>query len=69
MRVSLKFLSDLKILRPKSGVGKLTKSGPAFWEICMQSKKQQLEMDMEQQICSKLEKEYIKTIYIVTLLI
>ena len=26
---------------------------PAFWEICMQVKKQQLELDMEQQICSK----------------
>ena len=29
---------------------------PAFWEICMQVKKQQLELDMEQQICSKLGK-------------
>ena len=26
---------------------------PAFWEICMQVKKQQLEMDMEQQTSSK----------------
>ena len=26
---------------------------PAFWEICMQVKKHQLEMDMEQQIGSK----------------
>ena len=30
------------------------------WEICMQVKKQQLELDMEQQTGSKLEKEYIK---------
>ena len=32
---------------------------PASWEICMQIKKQQLELDMEQQTCSKLEKEYV----------
>ena len=30
-----------------------TSSWPAFWEICMQSKKPQLELDMEQQIGSK----------------
>ena len=36
---------------------------PASWEICMQVKKQQLELDMEQQTGSKLEKEYIKVIY------
>ena len=30
---------------------------PASWEICMQVKKQQLELDMEQQIGSKLGKE------------
>ena len=30
---------------------------PAFWEICMQVKKQQLEPDMEQQTGSKLGKE------------
>ena len=29
----------------------------------MQAKKQQLELDMEQQIGSKLEKEYVKAIY------
>ena len=34
-----------------------------FWEICMQVKKQQLEMDMEQQTGSKLGKEYIKAVY------
>ena len=28
-------------------------SWPASWEICMQVKKQQLELDMEQQIGSK----------------
>ena len=32
-------------------------------EICMQVKKQQLELDMEQQTGSKLGKEYIDTVY------
>ena len=36
---------------------------PASWEICMQVKKQQVELDMEQQISSKLGKEYVKAIY------
>ena len=36
---------------------------PASWETCMQVWKQQLELDMEQQTGSKLEKEYVKTIY------
>ena len=30
---------------------------PASWEICMQVKKQQLELDMKKQTCSKLGKE------------
>ena len=29
----------------------------------MQAKKQQLELDMEQQTGSKLEKEYVKVVY------
>ena len=36
---------------------------PASWEICMQVKKQQLELDMEQQTDSKLGKECIKAVY------
>ena len=36
---------------------------PASWEICMQVKKQQLELDMEQWTGSKYEKEYIKAVY------
>ena len=36
---------------------------PVSWEICMQVKKQQLEMDMEQQTGSKLGKEYLKAVY------
>ena len=35
----------------------------AFWETCMQVKKQQLELDMEQWTGSKLRKEYVKVLY------
>ena len=41
---------------------------PASWEICTQVKKQQLELT-EQQTGFKLGKEYVKAVYIVTLLI
>ena len=36
---------------------------PASWEICIQVKKQTLELDMEQQTGSKSGNEYIKAIY------
>ena len=36
---------------------------PGSWEICIQVRKQQLELDMEQQIGSKLGKEYVKAVY------
>ena len=36
---------------------------PASWEICMQVKKQQLELDMEQTIGSKSGKEYVSAVY------
>ena len=36
---------------------------PDSWEICMQVKKQQLELDMEKQTGSKSGKEYIKAVY------
>ena len=36
---------------------------PASWEICMQVKKQQLELDMEQQTVSKSGKEDVKAVY------
>ena len=36
---------------------------PVSWEICMQVKKQRLELDMEQQTGSKLGKEYDKAVY------
>ena len=42
---------------------------PASSEICMQAKKQQLELDMEQQTRSKLGKENMSRLYVVTLLI
>ena len=35
---------------------------PASWEICMQVRKQQLELGMEQQTGSKLGKEYVKAV-------
>ena len=48
--------------------GKLTRREyqttlPAFLEICMQVKKQQVELNMEQQTGSNLGKEYIKAVY------
>ena len=36
---------------------------PASWETCIQVRKQQLELDMEQQTGSKLGKEYVKAVY------
>ena len=36
---------------------------PVSWENCVWIKKQQLELDMEQQTGSKLGKEYIKAVY------
>ena len=36
---------------------------PASWEICMQVRKQWLELDIEQQTGSKSAKEYIKAVY------
>ena len=36
---------------------------PASGENCMQDKKQQLQLDLEQQTGSKLGKEYIKAVY------
>ena len=36
---------------------------PASWEICMQVRKQQLELDREQQTGSKSGKEYVKAVY------
>ena len=35
----------------------------ASWETCMQVRKQQLELDMEQQTGSKEEKEDVKAVY------
>ena len=36
---------------------------PASWEIWMQVKKQQLELDMKWQIGSKSGKEYVKSVF------
>ena len=38
-------------------------TGPASWETCMQLRKQQLDLDIEQQTGSKLGKEYVKAVY------
>ena len=38
-------------------------TSPASSEICMQVKKQQLELDIEQQTGSKSGKEYVKAVY------
>ena len=42
---------------------------PASWEVYTQVKKQQLELDMELQTGPRFGKEYVKAVYIVTLLI
>ena len=36
---------------------------PTSWETCIQIRKQQLELDMEQQTSSKQEEEYVKAVY------
>ena len=36
---------------------------PASWEICIQVRKQQLELDMEQQTGNKSGKEYVMVVY------
>ena len=36
---------------------------PASRETCMEIRKQQLELDMEQQTGSKLGKDYVKAVY------
>ena len=43
--------------------GEYQTTWPASWEICMQVKKQQLELEMEQQTGSKSGKEYVKAVY------
>ena len=41
---------------------KILKGYQTTWEICMQVRKQQLELDMEQQTGSKSGKQYIKAV-------
>ena len=48
-----------KILRD----GNTETTWPASWEIYMQVKKQQLELDKERQTGSKSGKEYVKAVY------
>ena len=51
--------NKLKILRERE----YQTTWPASWEICMEVRKQQLELDVEQQTASKLGKEYVKAVY------
>ena len=44
-------------------MGKHQTTLPASWEICMQAKNQQLELNMEEQTASKWGKEYVKAVY------
>ena len=59
---------SLWLCRPQQ-TGKLLKrweyqaTWPASWEICVQVKKQQLELDMKQRTGTKLGKEYVKAVY------
>ena len=41
---------------------------PAFWEVSMQVKKQQLELDTKLQTGSKSGKEYVKAVYFTLLM-
>ena len=50
-------------LENSSRDGEYQTAWPASWEIYMQVKKQQLELDVEQQTVSKLGKQYIKAVY------
>ena len=44
-------------------VGNTTPPNLASWEICMQVRNQQLELDMQHQKGSKLGKDYVKAVY------
>ena len=54
---------DHNKLENSERVGNNQTTWPDYWEICMQVKKQELELDMEQQTGSKLGKEYVKAVY------
>ena len=63
-----KFLK-INLSLPLGNCGKFSKRWeyqntlPASWEICMRVKKQQLQLDIEQQTGSKSGKEYVKVVY------
>ena len=66
---SMSLLTKPKSLCGSQAEGNSSRDGntrpplPASWERCMQVKKQQLELDMEQRTGSKLGKEYVKAVY------
>ena len=63
------YVKDFDCVDHKKNCGKFWKRSeyqttwPTSWEICMQVRKQQLELDMEQQTGSKSGKEYVKAVY------
>ena len=54
---------DHKKLENSERDGNTRPPKPASWEICMQVRKQQLELDMEQQTGSKQGEENVKAVY------
>ena len=54
---------EIHTVENSSRDGTTQSTWPASREICMQVKKQQLELDMEQQTGSKLGKQYVKAVY------
>ena len=54
---------DHNKLENSERVGSNQTTWPDSWEICMQVKKQELELDMEQQTGSNSGKEYVKAVY------
>ena len=67
LRQSLDCVDHNKLWKILQEIGIPSASWLASWEICMQVKKQKLELDMEQWTGSKLRKEHLKAI--VTLII
>ena len=59
MKVLIKWVTNaipfvyIRTLRQENTKDRPKKTWPAFWETCMQVRKQQLELDMEQQTGSK----------------
>ena len=59
---AFKYVDHSKLWKILQEMG-IQSTWPASWEICMHIRKQQLELDMEQEAGSKQEKEYVKAVY------